>query len=226
MKPQPTQESSSMQPFKALQAVCEAAARPAVRTAAALAVLVAAGCATPSPPAQLYQLRSEPPAAVAAPSPAPLGPSLQLLGASVPELLERDAILVSQGLSGVVALSGHRWAEPLRDAVPRLLRQDLALWLGVPQVWASQLPAGVGVQRQLRIELLTLQADAGRSAVVLQARWTLSDPRGVAPAVTRSESVSAPTQGSDVDSVVAAHRVALWRLAERVAAGIRERAAP
>ena len=190
-----------------------------------LAAALLAACASPSPPAQLYQLRSEPPSAVA-PPPAAGAPTLQLLPPSLPELLERDAILVSQGRSGVAALPGHRWAEPLRDAVPRLLRQDLALWLGLPQVWAAPVPAGVTVQRQLRVEVLALQADAARSAVNLHARWTLSDPSGATPAQTRTETVTAPVQGADVDALAAAHRAALWRLAEAMATGIRGRAAP
>ena len=196
--------------------------------AAALAAVLLAACASPAPPAQLYQLRSEPPSPVApaAPQPAAAALQLQLLPLSLPELLERDAILVSQGRSGVAALPGHRWAEPLRDAVPRLLRQDLALWLGVPQVWTAPVPAGVTVQRQLRVDVLALQADAERRAVNLQARWTLTDPSGATPVVTRTETVSAPVQGADVDALVAAHRAALWRLAEGVAAGVRGRAAP
>ncbi len=211
MKPQPTREPQVKPPFHVL--------------VAALAALLLAACASPAPPARLYQLRSEPPAAVA-PPPAAGAPSLQLMPLSLPELLERDAILVSQGGSGVVALSGHRWAEPLRDAVPRLLRQDLALWLGLPQVWAAPVPAGVTLQRQLRIEVLTMQADAERRAVNLQARWTLSDPGGAMPPLTRIETVSAPIQGADVDALASAHRAALWRLAEAAAAGIRGRAAP
>ena len=194
-----------------------------VLAAACLALLLTA-CGSPSPPPQLYQLRSEPPATAA---PAVAGATtLQLMPLTLPELLERDAILVSQGSSGVAVVPGHRWAEPLRDAVPRLLRQDLALWLGLAQVWGSPLPAGVTVQRQLRVELLTFQADEGRRAVQLQARWTLSDPGGATPVTTRVELLSAPVQGSAVDALAAAHRVALWRLAEAVAAGVRGRAGP
>lgn len=215
MTVQPTREPQ----VKPLFHVLAAALAPVL-----VAVLLAA-CANPSPPPQLYQLRSEPPSAVA-PPPAAGALSLQLLPLSLPELLERDAILVSLGRSGVAALPGHRWAEPLRDAVPRLLRQDLALWLGLGQVWAAPVPAGVVVQRQLRVEVLTLQADESRRAVQLQARWTLSDPSGAAPVLTRVETLSAPVQGAEVDAVVAAHRAVLWRLAEAVAAGVRGRAAP
>ena len=203
-------------------------ARPCVHAAArvrlgslGLGVLLAAqlmACGTPPPPPQLYQLRSAPPVAV---QPLAAAPTVQLLWpVAVPELLERDAILVAQGQAGVQALPGHRWAEPLRDAVPRLLRQDLALLLGDSRVWVAPLPAGVVVQRLLRVELLALQADASRSSVQLQARWTLSDPAGRTAALTRVESLSVAVGGGDVDAVVVAHRQALWQLAERLALAV------
>lgn len=220
---EPSVKSSAKPPSEVLAGARAASLLAAL--APVLAAVVLAACASTAPPARLYQLRAEPPAAVT-PPPAAGAPTLQLLPPSLPELLERDAILVSQGLSGVAALPGHRWAEPLRDAVPRLLRQDLALWLGLPQVWAAPVPAGVTVQRQLRVEVLALQADAERRTVSLQARWTLSDPGGATPPLTRTEAVSAPVQGSDVDALAAAHRAALWRLAEAIASGIRGRAAP
>ena len=190
-----------------------AAARVRLGCVGLAALLVA--CGTPPPPPQLYQLRSAPPLAV---QPLAAAPTVQLLWpVAVPELLERDAIVVAQGQAGVQALPGHRWAEPLRDAVPRLLRQDLTLLLGDSRVWVAPLPAGLVVQRLLRVELLTLQADASRSSVQLQARWTLSDPAGRAPAATRVESLAVVVAGGDVDAVVVAHRQALWQLAERLA---------
>ncbi len=185
---------------------------------AVLLVALSTACGTPPPPPQLYQLRSAPPMAVQAQATAP---TVQLLWpVAVPELLERDAIVVAQGQAGVQALSGHRWAEPLRDAVPRLLRQDLTLLLGDGRVWVAPLPAGVVVQRQLRVEVLALQADASRSNLQLQARWTLSDPTGRTPAATRVESLSVAVAGGDIDAVVVAHRLALWRLAERLSQAV------
>jgi uncharacterized protein len=206
------------------------------RTAlAALAVaglaLATTGCSNPVLPAPLlYQLRSAPPAAAVAALPsAAMGqpapsqraqPTIQLLPVSLPEVLDRDAIVVARGGAGVQALVGHRWAEPLRDAVPRLLRQDLAPLLGVDQVWAAPLPAGLHVQRQLRVELLALQANEARTQVGLQARWTLSDPRQAVAPVTALESFEEPIQGADVDAVVVAHRAALWRLSRLIAQGL------
>ena len=188
-----------------------------------------AGCGTPAPPPQLYQLRAAPPVVVvvvqsavqAVGAAVAAAPTLQLLlPVAIPELLERDAIVVASGQAGVQTLSGHRWAEPLRDAVPRLLRQDLAALLGNGKVWVAPLPAALVVQRLLRVELLVLQADAARSSVQLQARWTLSDATGRAvgmtPVLTQVETLSVAITGADTDALVVAHRLALWRFAERL----------
>lgn len=184
--------------------------------AACALVLLLSACASPRPPPQLYQLRAEPPV-----SPVPAPPTavvpLQLLPVSLPELLARDALLVPQGRAGVVALPGHRWAEPLHDAVPRLLRQDLAMLLGADRVWSAPLPAGVQAPRQLRVDVVSFQVDEARREVTLRARWTLADTRGAVPARSRTDTVVAPVQGDDVDAIAAAHRMAVWQFARQLA---------
>ena len=189
---------------------------------AALAVagtVLLAACASPSPPPALYQLRGAPPVPV---QPVPGTQVLQLLQpVALPEALQRDSLLLPHGQAGLQALPGHRWAEPLADAVPRLLRQDLAALLGESRVWAAPLPAGVAITRQCRVEILSLLATPDRAAVVLQARWTLSDPTGRTVPVVTTTQISAPSGGPDVDALVTAHRVALWRLAEQVAQAVR-----
>lgn len=188
---------------------------------AATLVTLLGACGSTAPATRWHQLPPDAPALPAATAGAQALPALQLSAVTLPEWLERDAIQVPVGRTGVQPLPGHRWAEPLREAVPRLLRQDLALWLGVPQVWAAPLPAGLVVQRQLRVELLQLQVDEARQQMRVQARWTLSDPSGNRPPQTRVESLVVPVPGSEVDALVLAHRLALWRLAEAVAGGVR-----
>lgn len=184
--------------------------------AAPLAGLLLIGCAA-APPVQLYQLRSAPP--LAAITPVASSAQWQLMQpVRVPEYLDRDALLLPQGQSGLLALSGHRWAESLRDSVPRVLHQDLAALLGEARVWTAPVPAGVAITRQLRVELLALEASADRRSVNLRARWSIVDP-GVASSVRAdAATLNIASAGADVDSLVAAHRLALWRLAERIAA--------
>jgi uncharacterized protein len=191
----------------------------ALSMASLLIASLLAACASPAPPPALYQLRSAPPVPVQA---VPGPQVLQLLmPVALPEALQRDSVLLPQGQAGLQALAGHRWAEPLADAVPRLLRQDLAALLGEARVWAAPLPAGVAVTRQCRVEILSLLASADRTAVVLQARWTLSDPAGRSAPQVQTTQISVPSAGPDVDAMVATHRLALWRLAEQVAQSVR-----
>ena len=187
----------------------------------AVAGLLAA-CASPAPPPALYQLRGAPPGPVQTVPPTQVLQVLQLLQpVALPEALQRDSLLLPQGQAGLQALPGHRWAEPLADAVPRLLRQDLAALLGEARVWTAPLPAGVAITRQCRVEILSLLATPDRTAVVLQARWTLSDPTGRSAPVVTTTKISVPSNGPDVDALVSAHRLALWRLAEQVAQTVR-----
>ena len=180
---------------------------------------VLSGCGTPLPPPQLYHLRIDTPSAVPTRSDV-AAPALvlQLMNpVRLPELLEHSELLLPQGQAGVQALASHRWAEPLRDAVPRLLRHDLAHLLGDAQVWGSPLPAGVLPTRQLRVEILALQANAERNAVNLSARYVLSHPLGSTPPLTQTLQLQAPSAATTPDALVAAHRLVLWQLAQALA---------
>lgn len=180
-------------------------------------VLLAAGCASALPPLQWVRLPAQLPEAAAAPHPA-AGPAWQLMApVLLPGHLDRDALLVPQGQAGLQALGGARWAEPLRDAVPRLLRQDLAQLLGAP-LWAAPLPPGVRPVRQLRLEIAALDVGADGRSVRLQARWSLADPAGASPPQLGQASFSTPANGADADALALAHRRALWQLAQRIAA--------
>lgn len=204
--------------MKRILSVC-ARARVLTRHLPLLWAALLGACASPVPPPALYQLRAAPPVAVQVVASTQVVQLLLPVG--LPEALQRDTLLVPQGQGGVLALAGHRWAEPLADAVPRLLRQDLSALWGDSRVWAAPLPAGLAVTRQLRVELLALQATPDRSAVLLQARWTLSDPSGRTAPQVQTTQITAPSQGTDADALVAAHRLALWRLAEQVAQALR-----
>lgn len=196
---------------------------PRRRTLLALMGGAALAACGSSPPVQLYHLGAEPPVPLPVPRPATSDQTWQLLlPVRVPEYLDREAILLPQGQTGLLALSGHRWAESLRDAVPRVLRQDLTAWLGEGRVWTAPLPAGAVVTRQLRVDIVALQADAARSAVQLQAGWTVIDPQGRTPPRADAVTLRVPSADSGIDSLVAAHRLALWRLAERMAARLQD----
>lgn len=180
------------------------------------AVLGLAGCASSLPAVQWLRLPADPPKASAAPGAA--AASWQLMApVPLPGHLDRDALLVPQGQAGLQPLGGARWAEPLRDAVPRLLRQDLARLRGAP-LWVAPLPPGVRPARQLRLEIGLLEVGADGRSVRLQARWSLADPAGGSAPQLGEAAFTTAAGGSDADALAVAHRQALWQLAQRVAA--------
>jgi uncharacterized lipoprotein YmbA len=125
-----------------------------------------------------------------------------------------------------------RWAEPLRDAVPRLLRQDLQQALGRP-LWTAPLPPGLQATRLLRLELLALDVQAGAEpGVAVRASWSLAGP-DIAPQRGEIAFVQPPAGGAagpadaDTEALLLAHREALAQLAQRLAAALAQvQAAP
>lgn len=184
-----------------------------------LCLLAACGS---SPTVQYFQLRAEPPqgveqGALVVPA-SPTG--IWALGpVQIPEYLDRDAIVRPSGQALLRLTPNERWAEPLHDAIPRLLQQDLARLLGIARVWRLPLPPGLTAERQLRVDIQRLDADAGpRPLLVLQAHWTWIDPSGRQPPQVREQRFEVPAGDGSTDALVAAHRAALWALAQAIAA--------
>jgi hypothetical protein len=53
---------------------------------------------------------------------------------------------------------------------------------------------------------------------VLQARWWLTDPAALSAPVTGQAALRVPVAGPSAEQVAMAHRLALWQLAQRIAA--------
>lgn len=193
----------------------------------AVAMAMLACSSTPAPPMHYHQLRLSPPVAAPAATvaPAAVAPAAVAQGAwqlmlpiRGPDYLDRDTLWVAAGGNSLQPLDGHRWAEPLRAAVPRTLGHDLGVLHGAGQVWSGAVPEGMVVTRQWRVELLEFAPSEGRPGVRLRARWVVRDPRSDAvPVQTGEADVDAPSAGAQPDQLVDAYRLALWRLAERMA---------
>lgn len=191
--------------------------RPALLPLTALTLTLALAACGSSPPVQHYRLPSDAPAA--APRPAPATGERWLLGSlSLPDYLDRNSLMVPVGRTGLQTLPGQRWAEPLRDALPRVLRADLARLRGADRIWMAPLPPGVKADRVLKLDIQAFEATAEGRAVQLDVRWWLADPTGQVPATARFFHHQEPCQDGSADALVAAHRAALWALAQALAA--------
>ena len=195
-----------------------------------MAVSALAGCAAPLAPVSWIRLPLDPPGQSISLEPEAAGSAAPGAGrtarsqpawllrspVALPGYLDRDAVLAPQGAAGLGPLDGLRWAEPLRDAVPRLLRRDLERRLDA-DVWVAPVPPGASFGRQLAVELLAFDVLSERRGVAVRARWTLADPGGALPPRIFEDAFVTLVEAPDPDGLALAHRLALWRLAGRIA---------
>jgi hypothetical protein len=210
-----------------IRAPRRALAALATATATATAVTLLAGCAAAPVPATVWlRLGVELPAGAPAPAmaEAPREAWQLMLPVGMPAHLERDNLFVPVDAGGALVrpLAGARWIEPLRDAVPRVLRQDLAREMrtaGLGALWIAPLPAGLVPARQLRVEIVTLEIGAGGHALDTRARWSVADASGARPPALHEAAFMTPAAaGGDPAAWAAAHRQAVAALAARIAA--------
>jgi hypothetical protein len=147
---------------------------------------------------------------------------------SMPAHLDRDTVFVPQGAAGALVqpLAGARWVEPLRDALPRLLREDLVRLRGGQPLWTTPLPPGLVPTRLLRVEITALEIGADGKALTLAARWSIAEAGGTRPPVAHEAQwqVAGGEAGSpgaaaqvSAEAWALAHRRAIAMLAARVA---------
>jgi hypothetical protein len=157
--------------------------RAVLRIAPIAALVLAAalvGCLGRTPPTTLYLLAaldSEPErAAGGIDAVVGVGP------VTLPEYLRRSEIVTRTGCQGSEEFCAElqlaeldRWAEPLEEAITRVLAEDLSILLATENVvrypWRSTPP----VTLQVTVDLVRFDVDAaGRTELI--ARWSVVDP--------------------------------------------------
>ena len=182
-----------------------------------LCALVAwlAGCAS-SQQAQFYTLSPVP-----APPAAPLaGCSVSVGPVSVPDVVDRQQIVVRTGPNQVTMDEFNRWASPLRGDIARVVAENLASMLGTPQITVFPQTPAAGADYRVAIDVLRFDSAPG-GAATLDALWTV---RSAKPEALRSgrTALSEPAQGGGYNALVAAHSRALGKMSTDIATSIRE----
>lgn len=188
-----------------------------------LGALALAGCASRAAPARrLYGLTGAPPLPADA-RPGQDGRAWVLSPqVALPELLDREEMLVADGRAGLRPWPEARWAEPLRDALPRVLADDLRrLRQPYPVTLATPL------NRDLESLRLVVQVDewlarpSGAGLTLqLRARWhftPLQAPPDTALPPAGSAELSLPC-AADADALAAGYRQSVLLLAARIVA--------
>jgi len=177
-----------------------------------LVVTVLAGCGS-SPQASFYTL-----SAGAAPAQTAATYSIAVGPVTVPAIVDRPQFVVRVGANRVTVAELHRWAEPLKSEIPRVIAENLAQMLGTKQVSAYPQSATGDAEYLVSVDIQRFDSALGE-AVTIDALWSVRRASGE-PNTGRSL-VTEPAGGGSYDALVAAHGRALAAVSRDIAAAIR-----
>lgn len=169
-----------------------------------------AGCAR-SPQVNFYTLAPLTQSVAGSPPP-PF--SVAVAAVTLPDVVDRPQLVLFTDSSRVRILESHRWAEPLKNAIPRLLAENLSRLLGTESV--SCYPQSTSQTADYRITVDVLRFESSASTVLLEALWTV---RTAAQTVGKPHRFrgNEPLEGDGHDKRVAAYNRVLASLSREVA---------
>ncbi|MGB9081412.1 MAG: PqiC family protein [Desulfuromonadaceae bacterium] len=179
-----------------------------------------AGCSR-SPRVTFYTLESG--AQVEAAASAAAVPSVAVGPVTLPEVVDRPQLVVRVAANRVEILETHRWAEPLKSEIPRLMAENLRRLLGSARVSSYLQHAGVDADYRVLVDIQRFESSPGE-AVTIEAVWSLRRSAGGAPKTGRSL-VREPVDAAGYDPLVAACGRALLAVSRDLAGAIRTEAA-
>ena len=183
---------------------------------ALLALIVAlAGCGTtPDPSFYTLSAGAEPTANTGeVPYSVAVGP------VSLPEMVDRPQLVVRVNPNRVLFVEQHRWAEPLRSEIPRVIAENLSRLLSTTRISAYPQSSDNNAEYRVLVDIQRFESAPGES-VTVEALWTVR--RGPASEVRTGRSlVRMPAGAKGYDALAAAHARALSRVSEEIADVIR-----
>lgn len=146
------------------------------RTLPAVIALALLACAcSRSPRASFYTL--VPAAAPRVQAPAGTSPAVSVGPVTLPELVDRPQLVVRVAQNRVEVLETHRWAEPLKSEIPRLMARDLGRLLGSDRVSSYGQSAAADAGYRVLVDVVRFEPSPGDS-VALEALWSVRRPGG------------------------------------------------
>jgi len=180
--------------------------------------MVLAGCGG-SPEARFYTLSTGSASQNAAPATAGIRHSVAIGPVTLPEIVNRPQLVVRVGANRVAVAEEHRWAEPLKSEIPRVIAENLTTLLDGWQVSAYPQTASDRADYQVVMDIQRFESTLGQT-VVIEAIWTVRRSPDGQPRTGRSL-VREQTGGEGYDALVAAHSRALATVSHDIAEAIR-----
>ncbi len=181
-------------------------------TAIAAGAVLLAGCAS-APAPRFYTLSAQIESA-----PYAVGPSVSVAAVTVPDVVDRPQLVVAVNVNEVIIVEQHRWAEPLKSDLGRVIAENLSRITGNPRIAAYPQNASLNAAYRVAVDF---QRFAGRpdSEVVLDALWSLRRANGELLRSGRARAQARSGQG--YDELVAAYSRALAQISTEIAMALK-----
>lgn len=177
-----------------------------------ITLMIIAGCSR-SPRVMLYTLT--PLAEEATPTTQnKSAPLISIAPITLPGLLDRPQIVIHQSSSQVQLLESHRWAEPLKTALPRTLAENMTHLLGNKLVTAWPQHAAARADYRLLLDLQRME-QVGNS-LQLDVTWQLLESSSGKLLVIQQSRIREALQTDGIQGLVEAHDRALEQLAREI----------
>lgn len=145
-------------------------------------------------------------------------PSVVVTQVGIADMLNRPQLVTRSG-NQIRFSEQHRWAEPLKYAVPRVLADEIGRALDSSQVLAAPVSLGrFEPDFRVQVDIQRLDYVEG-DAVEADMVWRIESRQGWA--VVKRSQMREPVANADPAAQVAAQRRALSRLAGEIAAQIK-----
>jgi uncharacterized lipoprotein YmbA len=180
-------------------------------------VLLAACVGAPAPKEQYFTLSSPSPGVAA---PASDSPSIYVGPVTVPEAVDRPSMVLRTSPNQVDVSDDYRWAEPLRNAIPRVIGEVLEQELGTSRVLTSRAASATPVDVRVAIEVQRFDSSLTDGATI-DAVWSV---KNVANGKSRNgrSVVHEAAASHDPAGIAAAASRALERIGREIAQVVRE----
>lgn len=188
---------------------------------AVLTISSLTGCAS-SPNESFYTLSAGVPVNGATPASGESAYSIAVGPITLPEVVDRPQIVLRASPNEVIIVELHRWAEPLRSEIPRIIADNLTADLNVKRVAAYPQSAGDNADYRVLVDIQRFDSTMGES-VTIDALWTVKRVSDGALRTGRSMARES-TGGGTYEAVVAAHSRALGMICHEIAEAIRSSA--
>jgi uncharacterized lipoprotein YmbA len=174
------------------------------------------GCSH-SPRVTFYTLEAATTAETAPPGTTSL--SVEVGPVTLPVVVDRPQLVIRVAANRVDILEMHRWAEPLKSSISRLIADNLARQLGPVRVSVYPQNASENADYRVLVDVQRFDGTPGES-VKIDALWSVRHSGGVTTRTGRSV-VNEKVAGESYDALVAAYGRALAAVSRDITSAIR-----